>query len=116
MGKTSLLRRAQLIAEELGLATVFVTAGNGVLSAVITDEIEQLTRDVLVAMAAHPGGPVPRRAIAASLGVESTALSMARQSLMHKGIVHAPEHGMLAFTVPGFGRYVRDIADADPLD
>lgn len=44
VGKTSLLRRAQRAATELGLTTVFVTAGNGTLTAVIADEVEQLLR------------------------------------------------------------------------
>lgn len=44
MGKTSLLRRAQRSAHDLGLATVFATAGNGVLTAVIADEVHQLAR------------------------------------------------------------------------
>lgn len=39
VGKTSLLRRAEVAAEGLGLATVFVTAGNGVLTAVLSDQI-----------------------------------------------------------------------------
>lgn len=44
VGKTTLLRRAQRTAHDLGLATVFVTAGNGVLTAVIADEVHQLAR------------------------------------------------------------------------
>ena len=60
-------------------------------------------------MANHPYGPVPRRAIAEQLRVETTALSMARQSLLDKGILDAPAHGMLQFTVPGFGAYVRSL-------
>ncbi len=66
-------------------------------------------RDVLTAMANHPEGPVARRAIADQVRVETTALSMARQSLLDKGILDAPAHGMLQFTVPGFGAYVRSL-------
>ena len=66
-------------------------------------------RDLLTAMAAQQDGPVARRDIAEALGVETTALSMARQSLMDKGIVDAPAHGMMQFTVPGFGTYVRTL-------
>lgn len=66
-------------------------------------------REILSVMAEFPETDVPRRHVAAELGVESTALSMARQSLLDKGIVDAPEHGKLAFTVPGFGRYVRSV-------
>lgn len=67
-------------------------------------------REILTAMA-HADKPlVERKAIAAALGVESTALSMARHSLIDKGIVHAPEHGFLAFTVPGFAQYILDVS------
>lgn len=63
-------------------------------------------REILTAMAQAARPLVERKVIAASLGVESTALSMARRSLIDKGIVHAPKHGVLAFTVPGFGDYI----------
>ena len=66
-------------------------------------------RDILTAMANHPEGPVPRGAIAEEIRVHTTALSMARQSLLDKGILDAPAHGMLQFTVPGFGAYVRSL-------
>lgn len=69
-------------------------------------------RGILAIMATHPGPLVPRRDIATELGVDTTALSMARQSLLDKGIVDAPVHGMLAFTVPGFGAYVRSVTDS----
>lgn len=68
-------------------------------------------RGILTVMAAHPKPAVPRRHIAQKLGVDTTALSMARQSLLDKGIVDAPAHGMLAFTVPGFGAYIRAVTD-----
>ena len=63
-------------------------------------------REVLTAMAGSGVGPVARADIARALGVPTTALSVARQSLLDKGIVDAPAHGMLEFTVPGFGAYV----------
>ena len=43
MGKTSLLRRSREDALQLGLAPIYVTAGNGPLSAVIADEARALT-------------------------------------------------------------------------
>lgn len=66
-------------------------------------------REVLTAMAKVQDRLVARGDIAAQLGVDTTALSMARQSLMDKGIVDSPAHGMLSFTVPGFGAYVRSV-------
>ena len=44
VGKTSLLRHVQRSAADLGLATVFVTAGNGTLTADLADEIATLGR------------------------------------------------------------------------
>lgn len=63
-------------------------------------------REILLAMAQHGEPLVARKDIAAALEVETTALSMPRQSLLDKGIVDAPVHGKLAFTVPGFSQYV----------
>ncbi len=69
-------------------------------------------REILTIMATHSERLVPRRDIAVELGVDTTALSMARQSLLDKGILDAPAHGMLAFTVPGFGAYVRSVTES----
>lgn len=69
-------------------------------------------RQILAAMASSEERLVARRDIAAQLGVDTTALSMARQSLLDKGIVDSPVHGMLAFTVPGFGAYVRSVTES----
>ncbi len=68
-------------------------------------------RDILMVMAGREESQVARRDIAEALEVDTTALSMARQSLLDKGIVAAPAHGYLAFTVPGFGTYVQSVAD-----
>lgn len=69
-------------------------------------------REILQFMAGQEDDAVARRDIASHLGVDTTALSMARQSLLDKGILDAPAHGRLAFTVPGFGRYVRSLTGA----
>lgn len=45
VGKTSLLRRVQGDAVRLGLAPIYVTAGNGPLSAVIADQASKLVHD-----------------------------------------------------------------------
>ena len=66
-------------------------------------------REILTVMAEHGEPSVPRRDTAARLGVESSAISMARQSLLDKGIVDSPAYGTLAFTVPGFGAYLRSL-------
>lgn len=68
-------------------------------------------REILVAMAQAGTRQVARKDIAAALGADTTALSMPRQSLLDRGIVDAPKHGYLAFTVPGFGQYVLEHAE-----
>lgn len=63
-------------------------------------------RDLLRAVAQQTS-PTPRRAdVAASLGKPTTAISMARRSLMDKGILDSPGRGLLSFTAPGFSEYI----------
>lgn len=70
---------------------------------------------LLRAMATHTDSEVERATVAASLGVDTDALGMARRSLISKGIIEAPRRGVLGFTVPGFAAFVRAQEDAvDP--
>lgn len=63
-------------------------------------------RELLRAVALQ-SSPAPRRAdVAAAMGKPTTAISMARRSLMDKGILDSPARGLLAFTAPGFSRYI----------
>lgn len=59
----------------------------------------------------QPSPYMPRAEIAAAMGVKSTDLSMVRRSLMDKGLIDAPRYGQLAFTVPGFDAYIRQLRD-----
>lgn len=54
--------------------------------------------------------PVRRAAIADRMGVSSNDLSVARRSLLDKGLVESADRGTLRFTVPGFAAFVRDEA------
>ena len=74
-------------------------------------------RDYLMAMAdvaltqAGAGGDedsVPSSDVAAALGKKPQSLSPARDSLLKKGLVYSGERGRIAFTVPHFGRYLRE--------
>ena len=78
-------------------------------------------REYLRAMAdlAVPGGggavpaveePVPTSSIADLLGRKPQSLSPARDALIKKGLVYSGERGRIAFTVPHFGRYLRQHA------
>jgi AAA ATPase-like protein len=53
---------------------------------------------------------VPTAAVAALLGRKPQSLSPARDTLMKKGLIYSGERGRIAFTVPHFGRYLREQA------
>jgi len=53
---------------------------------------------------------VPTADVAAVLGKKPQSLSPARDSLLKKGLIYSGERGRIAFTVPHFGRYLRDHA------
>ncbi len=44
--------------------------------------------------------------IAKRMGKRVTDLSVARRDLISKGLLYAPERGMLAFTVPGMHAFI----------
>ncbi len=65
-------------------------------------------RQFLTAMAEDDGGWSRIGDIATRLGrTGSQALGPMRAKLIAKGIVYAPEHGMIAYTVPGMSDFVR---------
>ncbi|MBD8868092.1 ATP-binding protein [Nocardioides donggukensis] len=53
-------------------------------------------------------GSVPTADVAAVLGKKPQSLSPARDALLKKGLIYSGERGRIAFTVPHFGRYLRD--------
>jgi hypothetical protein len=53
---------------------------------------------------------VPTADVAGSLGKKPQSLSPARDSLLKKGLIYSGERGRIAFTVPHFGRYLREHA------
>jgi len=53
-------------------------------------------------------GSVPTADVASSLGKRPQSLSPARDALLKKGLIYSGERGRIAFTVPHFGRYLRD--------
>ena len=50
---------------------------------------------------------VPTAAVAEALGRPAQSLSPARDALLKKGLVYSAQRGRIAFTVPHFGRYLR---------
>ena len=63
-------------------------------------------REYLRAMAADAGQPSMSGTVAARLGRIPSAMGPARASLIAKGLVYAPEHGQIAYTVPGMAQYI----------
>ncbi|MEQ7849556.1 ATP-binding protein [Nocardioides kribbensis] len=55
-------------------------------------------------------GSVATADVATTLGKKPQSLSPARDALMKKGLVYSGERGRIAFTVPHFGRYLREQA------
>ncbi|HMM94318.1 ATP-binding protein [Phycicoccus sp.] len=53
---------------------------------------------------------VPTAEVAAHLGRKPQSLSPARDALLKKGLIYSGERGLIAFTVPHFGRYLRENA------
>jgi len=53
---------------------------------------------------------VPTAEVASTLGKKPQSLSPARDSLLKKGLIYSAERGRIAFTVPHFGRYLREHA------
>ncbi|MBM6700230.1 hypothetical protein H7U32_07990 [Bifidobacterium pullorum subsp. saeculare] len=64
-------------------------------------------RHYLAAMAAINGDDMCQSAdVAAYLGKTTKETSAARDSLIRLGLIYAPEHGKVAFTVPGMGEFI----------
>ncbi|MEE6282908.1 ATP-binding protein [Georgenia sp. MJ170] len=73
-------------------------------------------RRMLFAMAEDDEGPSSTGTVAQRMGMKISSLGPYRANLMTKGLVYAPEHGQIAFTVPGMTGYVeRHHEEADLL-
>ena len=65
-------------------------------------------REYMRAMAAIGDDPVPTSNVADELGRKPSSLSPARDGLIKKGLIYSSERGLIAFTVPHFGKYLRN--------
>lgn len=69
-------------------------------------------REYLRAMAEDGDGPSSSGEIARRLGKSSVQqVGPTRANLIHKGLVYAPEHGLIAYTVPGMAEFIARQAD-----
>jgi len=64
-------------------------------------------REYMRAMALLGDEPVPTANVADELGRKPSSVSPARDSLIKKGLIYSSERGLVAFTVPHFGRFLR---------
>ena len=64
-------------------------------------------REYMRAMAAAGDDPVPTSIVADELGRKPSSLSPARDGLIKKGLIYSSERGLIAFTVPHFGKFLR---------
>ena len=71
------------------------------------DRLTQLQQKYLRAMDELGSGPFQTHNIAATLGVEATAVSPVRKQLIIKGMVWSQRHGETAFTVPLFSEFMK---------
>jgi hypothetical protein len=95
-------------AEDASLARAAVEAKlDGGFFRVRIERTSDLEQTYLRAMAEL--GPEPQRAkdVAAVLGRTSEQLAPTRARLIQKGLLYAPGHGLAAFTVPQFDRFMR---------
>lgn len=70
-------------------------------------------REYLAAMAADGDGPSSSGEVATRLDRKATALGPTRAKLIAKGLVYSPEHGLIAFTVPGMAAFIAREARQD---
>lgn len=63
-------------------------------------------RAYLEAMARDGDGPSPSKDVAERLGRSLSSVGPTRAGLISKGLIFAPEHGRVAFTVPGMADFI----------
>ena len=62
----------------------------------------------MAAVATTGGDPVRSGDIARELGYKNAAnASKTRDTLIRKGLIYSPDHGLVAFTVPYFAAFMR---------
>jgi Mn-dependent DtxR family transcriptional regulator len=62
-----------------------------------------------VAEPVAPDEPVATAAVAEALDRSPQSVSPARDALLKKGLIYSGQRGRIAFTVPHFGRYLREL-------
>ena len=76
------------------------------------DRATRTEQEYLRALALDGGDPSATADIATRMARAVTSLGPARASLIGKGLIYAPEHGVVAFTVPGMAEFIARQAQA----
>jgi hypothetical protein len=71
------------------------------------DRLTPLERDYMRYLAELGEGPQKSSDVARAMGRRGSSLGPTRDSLIKKGMIYAPEHGLIAFTVPLFDEFMR---------
>jgi hypothetical protein len=71
------------------------------------DRATRAEQAYLRAMAVDGDDGSPSGEVAIRLGRKASSLGPARASLIAKGLIYAPEHGVVAFTVPGMADFIQ---------
>lgn len=90
---------------EIGVARGTAQLDNGFFRA-RWDRATPGEQNYLRAMAADGDGGSPSSRVAERLGKSIASLGPTRAKLIAKGLVYAPEHGVVAFTVPGMAAFI----------
>jgi hypothetical protein len=90
----------------LGVARGQLDLDNGFFRA-RWDRATPSEREYLRAMAVDGDGGSASGEVAVRLGKKVTSLGPARASLIGKGLIYSPDHGVVAYTVPGMAAFVR---------
>lgn len=95
-----------LSAARIGVAVGTHTMDNGLFRA-RWDRATLAEKRYLRAMAVDGDAGTPSVTVAERLDRKITSLSPARNRLIHKGLIYAPDHGIVQFTVPHMADFIR---------
>jgi hypothetical protein len=101
-------RRITVLDARKGGAIAQDRLDNGFFRVRYESKATRAEREFLHAMASCDGPPYAIGHITAALGKNDQRLiSPRRNTLIRKGLIYAPEHGLLDYTVPQFADYLR---------
>lgn len=98
----------QISAEDAQAATqTSIRKLDGSFFRVRFDRLTPGERDYMRALAGLGAEPQRSADVAAGMGRKNQSVAPIRDSLIKKGMLYSPEHGMIAFTVPLFDEFMR---------